>query len=171
MPITSQPVVDGPSIHADGSRRGFVDFTFTDGRVVRRIVRAPDATAWANLLVGLPAKVEAAQEIKDAQSDIDADTEVTAHLEASIEQRAVAYLRAAWGEEQAYDAYLLFDRFNTYRLAQGWTLEQVQAGLSSAGLTTDEWDEMKTSYLYLDGGGRPAIMASAKTVQGNWEAR
>lgn len=172
MPITSIDVRDGdPTIQATGEHRGTVECTFADGRIVQRNLRAPDANAWQDKVANIGAEVQDQMELQDADAGVDPDEEVVAGGEASIEQRAVAYLRGAWGEENARDAYLLFDRFNTFRLAQGWNLNQVQAGLASAGLTTEEWDEMKTAYQYLDGAGRPAIMNDYQTIQGNWEAR
>ena len=171
MPIISIDVTDGPNIQASGQHRGQVTAIFDDGRSVVRNIRAPDATAWANVVVDMQAEIQAKQEQQDAEDGIGPDVEVTANLEASIEQRAVAYLREAWGTEQAYDGFLLFDKFNDFRLAKGWTLAQVAANLLAAGLEQSEWDEMETAYTYLSGASRPATMASALTIQGNWESR
>ena len=172
MPIVSIDVRDGdPTVQASGQHRGTVDATFDDGRVVSRNFRAPDLDAWNDLVAAAQATIQAQQEVQDAEDGVGPDTEVTAHKEASIEQRAVAYLRRAWQEENCRDAYLLFDKFNDYRLAKGWNLNQVQAGLASAGLGVEEWEEMKTAYTYLNGAGRPAIMNDYQTIQGNWEAR
>lgn len=172
MPITSIDVRDGdPTIQASGEHRGTVTATFADGRTVEKSIRAADANAWMDKLAAISSEIQAQVELSDAEQAVDPEGEVTGNGEASIAQAAVAYLRAAWDTDQAADAYLLFARFNTYRNNQGWTLDQVAAGLAAAGLEADEWDAMKTAYQYLNGGGRPAIMATAKTVQGNWEAR
>lgn len=171
MALVGQDIVDGPNIQVTGEHRGAIDFTLDDGRVIRRIVQAPNAQAWADALIDLPAEVLADVENADAQTDIAADVEITAHKQASAKQRAVAYLRAAWATDQAYEAYLLLDRFNAFRLAQGWTLNNVSAALAAAGLTADEWEDIKTAYLYLSSSGRPATMATAKQIQAVWEAR
>ncbi len=171
MPIQDTNVIDGPNTQGDGSVRGVIEVIFDDGRKVQRNVRAANMPAWANLLADLPAEVQTKQEMDDAEEGVSSDAEVVANKEASIEQRAVAYLRAAWQTENAYEAFLLFDKFNDFRLAKGWNLNQVQAGLMSAGLEAEEWDAMKTAYQYLAGGGRPATMQTANAIQGNWDDR
>ena len=171
MPIINQTVVEGPDVQSDGEHRGIVEFEFDTGTVVRRNVRAVDATEWAERLIDLAPLIQTEQEQIDARDGAGPDVEVTANKEASIEQRALAYLRAAWETEESYAAYLLFDKFNDYRLAKGWSLNQVQTGLASVGLTVEDWDDMKAAYTYLSGGGRPATMADALTIQGVWEAR
>lgn len=172
MPIVSVDVKDGdPAVQANGEHRGTVVATFSDGRTVERRLRAPDLNAWNDLLAAISATIQTEQSERDAQASVAADGEVAPYLEASSKQVAVAYLRNAWEKEQAYDAYLLFDRFNTYRLNQGWTLDQVAAQLLSAGLEQEEWDEIRVAYQYLSGGGRPDTMANARTIQGNWETR
>lgn len=171
MAIIRQDVVEGPYVEANGEHRGIVEFEFDDGRVIRRNLSAVNFAAWSEKLLDIGGQLQAAQEIQDAQAGVDANVEITAHKQANAKQRAVAYLRAAWQEEDAYAAFLLFDRFNTYRLAQGWTLVQVQANLASAGLTQEEWDAMRTMYQYLSSAGRPAIMADNRTIQAQWESR
>ena len=170
MPITSIDVRDGdPTIQASGQHRGTVTATFDDGRIVSRNLRAEDANAWNDLIASIGIEIQAQQEKQDAVNSVDPDAEVAASQEASIAQAAVAYLRAAWQEELAPDAYLLFARFANYVSNNGYTWANVQTHLIAEGLEQDEWDEMKAAYLYLNGGGRPAIMAEAKTIQGNWE--
>lgn len=179
MAIVRQDVIDGPNVQASGEHRGIVEFEFgsvgpvgTAGNlIVTKPLRAPNLAAWSELLVDIGDVVQTSQEESDASEGVSPDEEVVANGQASIEQRAVAYLRAAWETELAYDAFLLFDKFNDFRLAKGWNLNQVAAELASAGLESDEWDAMKTSYQYLSGGQRPATMSDAKTIQANWEAR
>ena len=171
MPIINTNVIEGPNVQSDGQHRGLIEYLFSDGRRVRKYARAPDATTWAALVVNLASSTEDAIIQNDAQESISPGATVAAHKEASIEDAAVAYLRAAWRIEQAYDAFLLFDKFNDFRIAKGWDLNQVQAGLMSAGLTVEEWDEMKIAYQYLAAGNRPVTMSDAKTIQGNWETR
>lgn len=173
MPIIDQTVADGPTIHNDGSRRGTIDFTFDDGRVVRRTVRAPDATAWANLLIDLPSKVEAQMAQRDAESAAQTDDEVNdAPIgESSREQIAYAYLKKAYSLDDPYEAYLKFDKFNNYRISKGWNLNQVVAGLASVGMTQEEWDLMRDAYQYLGQATRVATMVDYVPILATWKAR
>lgn len=171
MAIIRQDVVDGPYAEANGEHRGIVEFEFDDGRVIRRNLSAVSLGAWSEKLIDIGAELQAAQERADANDGVSANQEITAHKQANAKQRAVAYLRNAWEQENAYAAFLLFDKFNTYRLAQGWTLNQVQTQLASAGLTAEEWTGMRDAYQYLSSAGRPAIMADNLTIQAQWESR
>jgi len=172
MPVQSVDVRDGdPTIQASGQYRGTVDVTMTDGRVFTLNIRAASQDEWNDRVTAAAATIQAQVERRDAAEAVDPEQEVAASKEASIAQVAVAYLRGAWEEEQAYNAWLRFARFNNYVTNNGYTWENVQAHLFAAGLTQEEWDELKAAYQYLSGGGRPAIMADAKTIQGNWEAR
>lgn len=131
----------------------------------------PDPTAFDSYLSQGAELALAEIKQRDAEEGINSNTAIAANKEATIQERAVAYLRAAWREENSYDAYLLFDRFNTYRLAQGWTLNQVQANLASAGLTVEEWNGMQAAYQYLSSSGRPTTMENNQVIQAQWEAR
>lgn len=158
MPIVSSEVVDGPNIQADGSRRGTIEFILDDGRVITRTVRAPDAIAWANLLIDLPAEVELKVQQDDADEASNTDDEITAVKQANIKQVALAYLRRAYSTGNPYAAYLKFSRFNDYRLSQGWNLNQIVTGLTEVGLTQDEWDNMLARYQYLSLAARVTAM-------------
>lgn len=174
MPIVSQDVVDGPNIQADGERReGVIEFVFASGRVVRRSVNAPDALSWANLLIDLPAIVESAEAENDAETASDSDEEINdADLgEASRELLALAYLRKAYALDSPYDAYLKFDKFNNYRVSKGWSLTQVVAGLSSVGLTQEEWDKILPAYQYLSNAARVTAMAAYQPIAQTWDER
>lgn len=131
----------------------------------------PDPNAFDTYLTQAGDMVLAQFKLQDAGEGIDADTDIAANKEATAQEKAVAYLRRAWQEEDAYKAYRLLDRFDIYRQAQGWPLNQVQSNLAAAGLTVDEWDSIKTAYQYLSGGTRPADMAAHAVIQENWEAR
>ena len=131
----------------------------------------PDPNAFNSYLTQAGDMVLASFKQQDAEEGVDADTDIAANKEATQQEKAVAYLRRAWQEDDAYQAYRILDRFNTYRNAQGWTLDQVQANLAAAGLTVTEWDSIKTAYQYLSGGTRPADMAAHAVIQANWEAR
>lgn len=168
MPVVDTNVTDGPNVQADGQHRGTVEFIFDDGRVVTRNVRAPDANAWANLVADLPQEVEASQEQSDADEAVDNDVEVSNYKQANMKQLAVAYLRRALSSEDPYVAYLRFSRFNDFRLAQGWSLNQVQAGLMDAGLTEDEWDIMRDAYTWLSNAGRVTAMQAYQDVATGW---
>lgn len=164
MPITNTDVVDGPGVQASGEHRGVLEFTFSDGRVIRRTVSAPDAAAWSNLIVDMSAEVEAQVALSDAQEGISPDQEIAANKEASIKQRALEYLRKAYSTGDPYVAFLLFDRFNNYRLAQGWSLNQVHQQLADAGLSEEEWDNMLERYQYLSNTGRVTAMQAYQDV-------
>lgn len=172
MPIVSVDVRDGdPTVQASGQHRGTVTATFDDGRIIERNLRAPDANSWNDLVANIGAEIQAQMERRDAEEAVSPDAEVAANKESSIAQVAVAYLRSAWNDEQAYDAYLKLARFANYVTNNGYTWNNVQTHLFAAGLTEEEWTGLKTAYTYLNGGGRPAIMADAKTIQSNWEGR
>lgn len=164
MGIVNSEVVSGPDIQADGSRRGTIEFVFDDGRVVTRHIRSPDATAWANKLIDLPAEVELKMQMDDAEEASDQDVEITAVKQASIKQVALAYLRKAYSLTDPYQAYLKFDRFNNYRLSQGWTVNQVVTGLAEVGLTQEEWDLMLARYQYVSEPGRVTTMVAYQSV-------
>lgn len=171
MPVERVFLNDGdPVVQASGEYRGTVNVEFTSGRVVQKNLRAPDEDAWSELILGIEAKTLQEVQEEDAQANI-GDSEIEANGEASIEQRALAYLRDAMEQEQAFDAYVRFARFNNFRTDRGWSWNQVVAGLASAGLEEEEFNEMRTAYQYLSGGGRPAIMADARTIQENWEGQ
>ena len=172
MPIVSIDVRDGdPTVQASGQHRGTVRVTFDDGRIVERNLRAPDFATWSARLAAAPAEIQADIEQSDAAIVVSPDAPIIPNGEASIEQTAIAYLRNSWSSKRAYDAYLLFERFNTYVTNSGYTWDNVQDHLIAAGLTQDEWDKMKAAYQYLSGGSRPAEMAAAETIQANWEAQ
>jgi len=164
MPITNTEVVGEVSVQPDGSRRGTIDMTFADGRVFRRHLRAADAAGWANILLDIAAEQEAKVSQDDAEEASEEDAEVAPVKEAGIKQVALAYLRKAYEIEDPYLAYLKFARFNNYRLAQGWNINQVVAGLTSVGLTEDEWVDMKARYLYLSNSGRVTAMVAYQAV-------
>lgn len=168
MPITDTNVIDGPNVQADGQHRGTLEFTFGDGRVVTRNVRAPDAAAWANLAVDLATQVEAQQQEQDADEAVEANEEVLPYKEASREQLALRYLRRAHADEDPYRAYLKFSRFNDWRLAQGYSLNQVTTALASVGLTEDEWTAMRDAYVWLSNAGRVTAMQAYQDVQAGW---
>ena len=171
MPITSIDVRDGdPTVQASGQHRGTVAATFSDGRIVERSVRAKDADEWNDKIAAISDLIQAQQEASDAQSAVDPETPVTAHKEASQAQTCIAYIREALATEQAYDAFLLLDRINTYVVANaGWPT--VKPILLAAGLDEEEYDKAGNAFNYLSSAGRPAIMSDAKTIQANWEAQ
>jgi len=172
MPIASVDVRAGdPQVQASGEYRGVVDVTFTDERVVMIALWASSLDEWNDKVAAVYAEAQERMAESDAPESVDIAQAVDAKGEADIKSVAVAYLRAAWNTQDVHEAYTLFTRFNTYRLAQGWSLTQVQAGLASAGLTVEEWDKMRTAYTYLNSAGRPAIMSDAKSIQAYWDNR
>ena len=168
MPITDTNVIDGPNVQANGEYRGTLEFTFDDGRVIKRNVRAPDAAAWANLAVDLPAKIERVIQEEDAQEAVNSDLEVQIYKQANKKQLALAYLRRAHSNEDPYRAYLQFSRFNDWRLAQGYDLNQVASALADVGMTQDEWDEMLAAYQYLSNAARVTAMEAYQSIKNGW---
>ena len=77
---------------------------------------------------------------------------------------ALAYLRKAYSLTDPYQAYLKFDRFNNYRLSQGWSITQVVSGLTEVGLDQDEWSLMLSRYQYLSEPGRITAMIAYQAV-------
>lgn len=171
MSVVRSEVIDGPSMQATGQHRGTVEVEFSDGRIKRVPVRAADADAWANRIVDVGAESLVKLTNSDAEDGVSADTEIVKRGFASKKLRAVAYLRRAMQQELAYDAFLLFDRFNDYRNAQGWNLNQVSGELAESGLTAEEWEKMKNVYQFLSGAGRPAIMSQTRDIQDQWGSR
>lgn len=170
MPVLSVDVRAGdPTVQASGQHRGTVDVTFDDGRVITLNLRAPDLDSWNDAVANAGAQAQAQMERRDAEEAV-GDQDIAANKEASIAQSAIAYIRSAWNEPQAYDAYLLFDRINTFITNNGgWAT--VKPILLANGLTEEEYDQCAAAYQYLSGAGRPAIMAEARTIQSNWEAQ
>lgn len=164
MPIIDTQVRGQVDVQADGSRRGTIDFTFDDSRIITKTVRAPDASAWANLLVDLPAQIEKQIQEQDAEEASETDDEIVGVKQANIKQVALAYLRKAYAIGNPYKAYLKFSRFNDYRLAQGWNLNQVVTGLMEVGLTEEEWTDMKDRYVYLSQSARVTAMEAYQSV-------
>ena len=171
MPIDPLSIISGPDIQADGQYHGALSFTFSDGRTVTKSVRAANKVDWDQMLIDLPPQVQVQMERKDADSGVDPTSAISERGEASAEQGAVAYLRAAMKEEQAIDAYLLLDRFNDFRLGKGWSLGQVAVNLQLAGLSFEEWTRVSAAYQYLSGGNNPDTMTLARAVQFQWESR
>ena len=166
MPVQSVDVRDGdPTVQVTGEHRGTVTVTFTDGRVVDRSIRAPDADAWADKIANISALVQTQQSEADANDAVENDIEIlNPHKEASLKQMAVAYLRRAQENPDPYQAYLKFSRFNDYRVNQGWNLNQVQAALVAEGLTEEEWTDMRDRYQYLSNAGRVTAMEAFQAV-------
>lgn len=168
MAIVDTNVINGPSVQADGTHKGSIEFIFDDGRRVERRLVAADLNDWTNQLADMPAKVEAEQQIQDAAEAVEADEEVAPYKQANAKQLAVAYLRRAWNEEDPYKAFLKFSRFNDYRLAQGLTLTQVKAHLMDAGLKDEEWTGMLAAYQWLSNAGRVTAMQAYQDVLIGW---
>ena len=171
MPITSVDVRDGdPTVQASGQHRGTVTGTFDDGRILERNLRTPDSDTWNDKVAAQSAEMQVIMEERDAQAAVDPDAPVAADKEASIAQTCVAYIREAAATEQAYDAWLLYDRINTYVTGHSsWAAAKPH--LLAEGLTDEEYDQAQNAYNYLSGAGRPAIMAEARTIQAAWEAQ
>jgi len=166
MAVTSVDVRgDSLTVQSNGEHRGLVVITFDNRPPVEQNLRAPNAAAWADLLVNVQAKVEQQVAEQDAQKAVDEDVPISEPKgESTPQQRAVAYLRRAYELGDPYAAYLKFQKFNDYRLAQGWTINQVQQNLAVAGLTETEWTDIRNRYAYLSDAGRVTTMQAYQSV-------
>jgi hypothetical protein len=173
VPITAPIEVRAgdPTVQVSGQHRGTIKGTFDDGRIVERNIRGADLAGWDAKVAAAPAEMEEQMMVADAGAAVSPDEDVAPSGEATIEQTAIAYLRDSWRSELASDAYLLFDRFNTYVTNSQYTWDDVHTHLIAHGLTQEEWDQMKAAYQYLNGGTRPADMAAGKTIQDAWESQ
>lgn len=168
MPIVSIDVRDGdPTVQASNQHRGTVTGTFDDGRIMERNIRAADLDGWNDKVAAMSGEMQDQMERSDADSAVDPDAPVAAEKEASIAQTCVAYIREAAATEQAYDAFLLYDRINTY-VTNHSDWPTVKPILLAEGLTEEEYDQAGSAFNYLSSAGRPATMADAKTIQAAW---
>ena len=169
MPVSSVDVRDGdPTVQASGQHRGTITATFSDGRILERNLRAADADGWADAVANAGLEAQSQMENRDAEAAVTPDADVVANLEANIAQTCVAYIRAAWELETAYDAFALYSRINTYITTHSdWNTAHTH--LLAEGLTQEEFDQAKAAYQYLSGSGRPAILSDAQTIQAAWE--
>jgi hypothetical protein len=173
MPIITPVEVRAgdPTVQASGQHRGTVTGTqSTDARIVERSIRAADLSGWDAKVAAMPAEMQVQMEAQDAAQAVTPDEDVAANNEASVAQTCVAYIREAAATEQAYDAWLLYDRINTY-VTNHSDWNSAHDHLIAEGLTQEEYDQAKNAYNYLSGAGRPAIMAEAKTIQAAWESQ
>jgi hypothetical protein len=168
MPITDTNVIDGPEVQADGQHRGTMEFIFDDGRRVERQVRRPDAITWANAILDMPAMVEKEIQEQDAEEAVGSDVEVAAYKQASMQQLAIQYLRRAHSQDDPYVAFLQFSRFNTWRIAQGYNVNQVAAALASVGLTDEEWTLMLDAYQWVSNPARVTAMQAYQDIISTW---
>jgi len=166
VPAISVAVRDGdPTVQASGEHRGMVSVTFSDGRVIERSVRAPSADAWADRIANIQSRVEEDIASSDAEEAVREDAEILEpYKEASLPQMALAYLRNAMRQGDPYVAYMRFSRFNDYRLAQGWNLDQVASVLAGVGLASEEWSDMKDRFQYLSNAARVTAMQAYQGV-------
>jgi len=109
-------------------------------------------------------KIEARLAESEAETQSNTDTEIVAGSHAEVALVVLKYLRKAQSLEDPYQAYLKFTRFNDYRVAQGWAINQVVANLLAVGLTQDEWDEMLVRYTYLSNAQRVTAMENYQLV-------
>lgn len=171
MPVVDTNVIDGPNVQADGQHRGTVEFVFGDGRTFTRNVRAPDANAWANLVADLPTEVAAKVAESDAESDINDSDDIEVKGEATKPQRAVAYLRAAYADDDPYRAFRLMSKFNSWRQSEGYSMPQVKAAMLANGMDADEYDRIVSSYQWLSNTARVLAMQTYEDVRTYWEGR
>ena len=166
MGVQAVDVQDGdPVIKSSGEHVGAVFVTFTDGRVVKKVVRASDADDWADKIANVGAVVQQSQAEADAEEIVENDDEILAdYKEATRNQQALAYLRRAMQTGDPHRAYLKMSRFNDYRLLRGWNLNQVESALAGEGLTPEEWQDMRDRFQYLSNNARVTAMEAYQGV-------
>lgn len=148
MALTSEILINRPD--RPGTLRIREKHTDSLGRVYTKSYNVENTADVNALLAQHAAEFQELISNRDAKEFVDQGSPITAdYKEASIKLIALNFLRRALKKEDPYIAYLRFDRFNDYRLAQGWTINQVVTQLSSVGLTAEEWEKMKTRYQYL----------------------
>lgn len=175
MPITDTNVLDRSEPTPGGEVIGTLEFVFSDGRKVTRNVRAESDLAFDNLIVDLPAQIEKSVAEQDAAEAVDNDQEVTDYKDANEHRIALAYLRRAASQEDAYRAAQGFIRFNDWRIAKGWNLTQVAAALQPHGLTDEEWNGEpdgypghKAAFSWVTNASRLTALEAADLIQRLW---
>jgi len=158
-----------PTQEPDGFWRGTALYTFDDGRVFRRAIVGTTEEDWSvEMNVASNAVIREVSE-SDARASITSVDDIAPAGQATAKQRAVAYLRDAMNMQDPYEAYLLFDKFNTFRTANGWSVNQVADALQSEGLKAEDWYAMKTIYSVLSAGA--SIMQQHKDIEEDWDNR
>lgn len=112
-------------------------------------------------------KVEKSLVNNESEEMSETDNEIIAGDYADIRVVALRYLRKAYLIEDSYAAYKKFDRFNSYRVSQGWTVNQVVSNLATVGLTQNEWDTILTRYVYLSNATRVEVMQNYQIILNN----
>ena len=169
MPVTTTSERD-VTVQVTGQYRGVIVCTFADARILELNRRAPNQAAWDALKAGADTEAEAIMARQDAQAMVDPDQDVAASGEASQADTCIAYIRAAWGEQFATDAYALYVRINNYVTNNGgWAA--AKPALLTAGLSDEEYTQAETAWNYLSNGTRPAEMAAGQVIQGAWEGQ
>lgn len=167
MPVTDVSVRAGdPAQQADGSWRGTAIYTFDDAQVVERTFSAVDEGTWHTTKDGMVPDVEEKLQWQNADEAIaiDYDIRLGAYKQAGQRKIGLTYLRAAMDIEDPLQAYYKFKYFDDYRVDEGWTVNEVYLQLLPVGLQDDEWQDMKTRYIYLSDPGRVTTMLDYETL-------
>lgn len=117
-----------------------------------------------SLLTANAIKLEAELADSEAESASDTDNEIVAGDYADVALVVLKYLRKAYALNDSYESYKKIERFNNYRVSQGWAINQVVAHLSAVGLTQEEWDLMLARYSYLSNAQRVTAMENYQLV-------
>ena len=169
MPITDTNVVSLEVDASTGEHRGTLQFIFNSGEFnVERDYNAIDNVEWSNLILDMPAIIEEEIQQKHAEEAVEQDIEVQNYREAGKKQVALKYLRNAHQQDDPYIAYLKFSKFNDHRVAEGLTLNQVQAYLASVGLEAEEWIALKDAYQWVAQADRVNAMLAYQGVLAGW---
>lgn len=172
MTVIRTDVIRGPETQAHGELRGRVEIEFGDGRVVRRKLCAPDSTAWNARLTTIGDEELAKATKDDGAGQVDPDEPITARRYATQKERAVGYLRAAMRSDHPNRARRIFEQFETYRNSKGWSYVQTRNQLRGhAGMSDEEWEEMRPHIVYMTDAGRVTTMQDHKLIENYWDAR
>ena len=153
-----------PRVQASGQHRGAIAFTLDDGREITRNVRAPDLASYNELGNALEAGVLESVQNQDSEELAQTDGAIGAHKQATAKQVARLYLERAMGEDDPHLSFKKLNRFNDYRISQGWTLNQVATGL---GIDSGHWDEAKARFQYLNSAENIATMNAYEVLRGS----
>lgn len=120
--------------------RAHVDFIFTGGRRIRRIINVLNQADLAAAITANEAGATKTIQKKDAAKLISKVEAIAAEGEASANDVARNYLQEALREPDLMTAFKMYKNIRTYVIAQGWTNAQIKAG---SGLNDKEWAKLK----------------------------
>jgi len=162
--IIDSEIVGDPRPSRDGSVRVTVRYTLEDGRQVVRSMKVPKNGIVEDRINSFKSKIEARVIESDANSAVNNGLEIADSQAAPRKRVALAYLRRALAVGNPLTAYIMFEKFQAYKLQNGWNNSQVIDALQDAGLNRGEWNKMKARYQYLKTEENVATMQAYKAL-------